>query len=65
MLRRIVLALVVGIAVALVCILGGLILAATDIEVITTVGVFLKRFAGLIGLLAAIWYFFAGPRTAV
>lgn len=60
MLVRIVLAIVVGIAVALVCYLAGVVLATVDIDFAAAIGNFLKQWGGLIGLLAAIWWFFAG-----
>lgn len=60
MIRRIVLALVVGAVVFLACMLLGPLLASTGISFIVVVGDFLARYAGLIGLLAALWYFFAG-----
>lgn len=61
MLRKLVLAVVVGVVVTLACILLGGILGALGVSIATTIGSFLQRYAGTIGVLAAIWHFFAGP----
>lgn len=60
MISRIVLAVVVGVVVTLVCILVGTLLIALTIPLATAVGGFLKEWSGVIGLLAALWYFFSG-----
>lgn len=60
MLRNIVLAVVVAVAVTLACILLGSILVALGVSVAVAVGGFLKEWAGVIGVLAGLWYFFAG-----
>lgn len=60
MLRRIVLAVVVGVVVFLGCILLGLLLNALTVSFAVTIGAFLTQWAGVIGLLAAIWHFFSG-----
>lgn len=60
MLNRIVLAVVVGVVVTLACLLVGALLIAIKVELAVTVGVFLKSYAGAIGLLAGLWHFFAG-----
>lgn len=59
MLNRIGLAIVIAIIVTLVCILLGGILLALNIAIATTVGDFLKDYAGAIGILAGLWHFFA------
>jgi hypothetical protein len=61
MLGRIVLAIVVGIVVGLACVLvGGLLVSIATFGWVDTLGSFLQRYAGLFGLLSALWYFFAG-----
>lgn len=60
MIRRIMLALLVGIIVWLLCQFFGGVLGAMEISWITAAGTFLKTFAGLISLVAAVWYYFAG-----
>lgn len=63
MLGRIVMAVIVGIVVYLACILIGGLLVTTAVPFVVTVGSFLERFAGLLGLLAALWHFFANGPT--
>lgn len=58
MLSRVVMACVVGIVVFLVCILVGGLLITTAVPFVVTVGTFLKTYASLLGLLAALAYFF-------
>lgn len=60
MLNRVVLAVVVGIVVTLVCVLVGALLITLNIDLAVTVGTFLKQWSGVIGVLAALWYFFSG-----
>lgn len=60
MLGRIVLAVVVGVIVTLACILAGSLLVIAGIALAVTVGDFLKTYAALFGILAALWYFFSG-----
>jgi hypothetical protein len=60
MIARLVLAVVVGVVVILICILVGGLLMATNISLAVAVGAFLKAYATVLGLLAALWYFFAG-----
>jgi hypothetical protein len=61
MLSRLVLAVVVGIIVTLACIfVGGLLVSAAPIGWVTDTGSFLKTYGALLGLLAALWYFFSG-----
>lgn len=60
MLRRIVLAVVVGVVVFLICLLAGILLTALEVSFAVAVGDFLTQWAGVIGLLAAIWHFFSG-----
>lgn len=66
MLSRVVLAIVVGVIVALACVLIGGLLATLDVDFAVTVGDWLKRYASVLGLLSALWHFFSGtgwPRT--
>ena len=60
MLRRVVLAVVVGVVTFLVCLLLGILLTALTVSFAVAVGAFLTEWAGVIGLLAAIWHFFSG-----
>lgn len=60
MLRLIVLAVIVAIAVTLACILLGVILVALEVSIAVAVGGFLRQWAGVIGVLAGLWYFLAG-----
>lgn len=60
MLRRIVLAVVVGVVTFLACLLLGLLLTALEVSFAVAIGAFLTQWAGVIGLLAAIWHFFGG-----
>lgn len=64
MVSRIVLAIVIGVAVFLGCILLGVLLVALKVDFAVTVGNFLKQYAGVIGLLAALFHFFTGSRIA-
>lgn len=60
MISRLVLAVVVGVVVTLACMLVGAILAALSVDLAVTVGNFLKTYAGVAGVLAALWHFFSG-----
>ncbi len=60
MLNRIVVAVAIGVIVFLVCILGGAVLGALHVSVLTTIGDFLTQYAVLIGVLGAVLSFFAG-----
>lgn len=60
MLSRIVLAIVVGVVVTLVCTLVGSLLMTFSIGWVTATGAFMKSFASLLGLLAALWWYFSG-----
>ncbi len=60
MLRRIVLAVVVGVVVFLACLLVALLLTALEVSFAVAIGDFFNQWAGVIGLLAAIWHFFSG-----
>lgn len=63
MIGRVVLAIVVGIVVWLVCeFVGGLLVSIVGPSWVTATGDFLRGFGSLLGLLAALWYFFAGTR---
>lgn len=56
----IVLAVVVGVVVFLVCLLAGPLISDLRVSFAVTVGHWLTTFAPVLGLLAALWYFFAG-----
>lgn len=60
MLSRVILAVVVAVVVTLACVLVGGILETLKVAVAVTVGDFLKDFAGVIGTLAGLWFFFRG-----
>jgi hypothetical protein len=60
MITRLVLSVIVAIVTGLVCLLLGAILVGLSIPIATTVGDFLSRWAWAIGILAGLWYFFAG-----
>lgn len=60
MLTRLVLSVVVGIVTAIVIYLLGVVLIEVDAE---SVGNFFKNVAGILGLLAGIWYFFVGNNS--
>lgn len=60
MLGKLILSVVVGVVVFLACILLGGLLTGLAVSFAVTIGNFLVRYAGVIGLLAALWYFFAG-----
>ena len=63
MIQRLILAVVVAIAVGLVCLLIGLVLVAIGVPIAVTIGGFFKDWCWVIGLLAGIWHFFSGsPR---
>lgn len=58
MLKKLILAVVVAVVFTLGCLLLGAILSALNVAVATTVGGFLQQWAGVVGLLAGLWYFF-------
>lgn len=63
MIARIVLAVVVGVIVTLACTLVGALLQDLTVKLAVTVGDFLQSYAGAFGVLAALWYFFAGYKN--
>ena len=60
MIARVVLAVIVGVVVFLACVLIGGLLSDLKVDFAQTVGGFLQTWAAVIGLLAALWYFFTG-----
>lgn len=60
MLGRIVVSVVVGVLTFLGCVLVGGLLSNLEVSFAVTIGDFLKRYAGVLGLLATLWYFFSG-----
>lgn len=60
LIARLVLAVVVGVIVYLVCQLFGPLVASLHVEFAVKIGNWLTQFAGVLGLLAALWFFFAG-----
>lgn len=60
MLRKLILAVVVAVVVTLVCTLLGGILASLSVAIAVTVGEWLKSYAAVLGILAGLWWYFAG-----
>lgn len=60
MISRGILAVVVGVAVTLIALLVGSLLQALHLDLAVVVGGFLVTWAAVIGILAALWYFFNG-----
>lgn len=60
MIARLILAIVIGVAVFLVCLLLGAILIALKVDVVETIGKFLQQWAVVIGALAGLLSFFTG-----
>lgn len=60
MLAKLILSVVVAVIVTLGCVLVGSILAALNVSVAITIGDFLRSYSAVIGVLAGLWYFFAG-----
>lgn len=63
LIARLVMACVAGILVFLVCVLVGGLLVTTAVPFVVTIGTFLKTYASLFGLLAALAHFFGGGPT--
>ena len=64
LLARLVLAVVVGVVVYLLCLLFGPLVADLKASFAVTVGSWLTTYAGVLGLLAALWFFFSGGGLA-
>lgn len=60
MLSRLILAVVVAVVVTLACVLVGGILTGLGVAVAVTIGDFLKTYSAVLGVLAGLWWFFAG-----
>lgn len=60
MIRRLVLSVVVAVVVTLLCMLLGGLLASLNVSVAVVVGGFLSQWATVLGILAGLWYAFAG-----
>lgn len=60
MIGRLVLAVVVGVVVYLLCLLFGPLVADLKASFAVTIGHWMVAYAAILGLLAALWYFFAG-----
>lgn len=60
MLRKLVLAVVVAVVVTLACFLLGEILKALTVQIAVTIGDWLTRYGGVLGVLAGLWYYFSG-----
>lgn len=61
MIGKLVLAVVVAVVVTLGCYLLGGILATLKVQVAITIGNWLNTYGAVLGVLAGLWYFFAGP----
>lgn len=59
MLRKLILAVIVAVIVTLVCELLGGILKTLTVQIAVTIGDWLQRYGGVLGVLAGLWYFFA------
>lgn len=60
MLSKLVTSVIIGVVVTLVCIFVGGLLETMTISWVISTGTFLKTYGALLGLLAALWNFFAG-----
>ncbi len=60
MIRKLVLALVVAVAVTIGLLLLGAILVTLKVDIAITIGNFFKQWGSVIGILAGIWYMFSG-----
>ncbi len=60
MLSKIILAVIVAVVVTLACVLLGGILITLTVSIAVTIGSFLKDYAGVLGVLAGLWFFFTG-----
>lgn len=60
MLRRIILAAIVGAVAFLICVFVGGLLATTGIPLLAFIGGFLVQWATVIAILVFVWYFFTG-----
>lgn len=60
MIARLVLAVVVGVIVYLLCLLFGPLVADLKVSFAVTIGSWMIAYAAVLGLLAALWYFFSG-----
>lgn len=63
LLARIVLAVVVAVLVTLGCILVGGVLSDLEVKIAVTIGNFLSKYASVFGILAGLWFFFAGSAS--
>lgn len=60
MIGRLVVAVVIGVAIFLICLLLGMVFVSLDVPVLKTIGKFLEEWAAVIGVLAAVLAFFTG-----
>lgn len=63
MLKRLILSVVVGVIVFLLVLLASVLLISLKVDFAVAIGEFLENYAGVFGLLAAIWFFFTGRTT--
>ena len=61
MITRVILAVVIAVAVGIVLVaLLGPVIASLDVPIAKTIGAFFKNWGFVIGVLAGLWFFFAG-----
>lgn len=65
MIQRLVLSVVVAVVVTLACALLGGILVSLDVAIAVVIGHFLQQYAGVLGVLAGIWFYFTGRTTLI
>lgn len=57
MLRNIISSVIIAVVVALGCILLGAVLDLLKVDIAIVIGLFLKTYGSVIGILAGLWYF--------
>lgn len=65
MIQKLVLAVVVAVVVTLACELLGGILKTLTVQIAITIGDWLTKYGGVLGVLAGLWYYFAGSKTQI
>ena len=64
MIRKLILATIIAIVVAIGCEFAGGLLVDLDITIASKVGYFMVKFDDLFGVLAGMWYFLSGKNRA-
>lgn len=65
MLRRVLLAVIVGVVTAVVLGLVGTLLVDTDTRFLVSLGSFLKAWSVVLGFLAGVWYYLTGEKPGL